>query len=217
MHVGKIRMAPTTKKKRTNHKRKKTGISVISGNGMIILAVGLGLVLLLVFFLFSGCGVSHKSAHSVVHSLIEAYESGKEGRILDCYGEKKTADDVLKAEVSARLAYFDAQGMKSIEIGQIDEMGEFNDVTFVYAIYRLILENEEKFPCLSVYAVRQEDKDYVVLSTNKITSEISEAAAESYTKFMTTDVYKDYLKDYNTFIKKNPGYEDTVAAAMGES
>ena len=203
-------------RKKYKRRRKKSGLPEITLNRIIVAAAALAAVVILAFVLFSGCGVSHKSDHAVVHSLIEAYGKGRESQILECYGQKKNPEESLQAEVTARLAYFEAQGMKSIEVGKIDEMGSYNDISFVYALYRLVLENEEKIPCLSTFAVRQEDGKYVVLSPGKITTETASAAAESYTKFMTTDLYKEYLKEYNTFIKKNPGFEENLTAEMGE-
>ena len=44
--------------------------------------------------------------------------------------------------------------------------------------------------------------------------EMSSAAAEAYAKFMETDLYKDYAKEYDTFIRKNPGYEDKIAGKL---
>lgn len=32
--------------------------------------------------------------------------------------------------------------------------------------------------------------------------------------FMNTDVYKDYTKAYEVFIKKNPGYEDKISSKL---
>jgi hypothetical protein len=43
---------------------------------------------------------------------------------------------------------------------------------------------------------------------------MSSAAAEAYAKFMETDLYKDYAKEYDTFIRKNPGYEDKIAGKL---
>ena len=59
--------------------------------------------------------------------------------------------------------------------------------------------------------VEKKDKKYYVLTSSKITEDMSKQAATDYAKFMTTDSYKNYTKAYNTFIKKNPGYEDKIA------
>ena len=44
---------------------------------------------------------------------------------------------------------------------------------------------------------------------------MNQQAADDYAKFMTTDAYKNYAKDYDTFIKKNPGYEEKIAGKIG--
>ena len=43
---------------------------------------------------------------------------------------------------------------------------------------------------------------------------MSQAAADEYAKFMTTDTYKGYTVAYDTFIKKNPGYEEKIAGKL---
>ena len=40
-------------------------------------------------------------------------------------------------------------------------------------------------------------------------------AATAYVQFMKTDAYKTYTKAYETFIKKNPGYEDKISEKAG--
>ena len=39
-------------------------------------------------------------------------------------------------------------------------------------------------------------------------------AAEKYADFMKTDAYKDYVTAYETFTKKNPGYEEKIASKL---
>ena len=39
-------------------------------------------------------------------------------------------------------------------------------------------------------------------------------AAEKYSDFMQTDAYKDYVTAYETFTKKNPGYEEKIASKL---
>lgn len=84
----------------------------------------------------------------------------------------------------------------------------------MYIIYHMVLENKQEYPCISTYMVQKEDKKYYVLPPAKITDEMSKTAASEYAKFMTTDAYKTYTKDYETFIKKNPGYEEKIAGKL---
>lgn len=49
---------------------------------------------------------------------------------------------------------------------------------------------------------REEGKRLQYSSSFKITDDMRTQAASDYVKFMTTDTYKQYTKDYDTFIKK---------------
>ena len=40
-------------------------------------------------------------------------------------------------------------------------------------------------------------------------------AATADLQFMKRDAYKTYTKAYETFIKKNPGYEDKISEKAG--
>ena len=63
--------------------------------------------------------------------------------------------------------------------------------------------------------VEKKDKNYYVMSSSEITAEMNQQAADDYAKFMATEEYKNYAKDYDTFIKKNPGYEEKIAGKIG--
>ena len=59
--------------------------------------------------------------------------------------------------------------------------------------------------------VEKQGKKYYVMSPSEITDELRNQAATDYAEFMTTDAYKSYTKEYNVFMKKNPGYEEKIA------
>lgn len=162
----------------------------------------------------TGCGVSHKSPEGVTESLIKAYADGKEKRVKDCYGQKKNTEDSLQAEIDATIDYFDAHNVKDLEIKDCDTLSEGKDYTYVYITYDLKLDNGQLYPCVGTYMVGKNEKDYNILPPSKITDEMRTQAAADYVKFMTTDTYKQYNKDYDTFIKKNPGYEDKIAGKL---
>lgn len=162
----------------------------------------------------TGCGVSHKSPEGLTESLIEAYVDGKEKQIKDCYGQKKDTEKNLQAEIDATIKYFDAHKVAKLEIEDCDVLSENNNYTYVYITYNLVLENEQEYPCVSTYMVGKEDKSYYILPPSKITDEMRSQAAADYAKFMTTDTYKNYSKTYDTFMKKNPGYEDKIAGKL---
>lgn len=162
----------------------------------------------------TGCGVSHKSPEKLTESLIESYVDGKEKKVKDCYGQKKDTEKSLQAEIDAAIAYYKAHNVKELKIVDCDVLSENNNYSYVYITYNLVLENEQEYPCISTYMVGKEEKSYYVLPTSKITDEMRSQAAADYAKFMTTDTYKKYTKDYDTFIKKNPGYEDKIAGKL---
>lgn len=162
----------------------------------------------------AGCGVSHKSPESVTESLIEAYVDGKEKKVKDCYGQKKDTEASLQTEIDATIAYFKAHNVKKLEIKECDTLSENKEYTYVYITYDLELENEQKYPCVGTYMVEKKEKDYNILPPSQITDDMRTQAASDYVKFMTTDTYRQYNKDYDTFIKKNPGYEDKIAGKL---
>ena len=168
----------------------------------------------LLTFGMTGCGVSHKSPKGVVKSLIESYADGKEKKVKDCYGAKKDTDKNLQKQIDATIKYFEAHNPKEVEIQECDVLSENKNTSYVYIIYHMVLENKQEYPCISTYMVQKEDKKYYVLPPAKITDEMSKTAASEYAKFMTTDAYKTYTKDYETFIKKNPGYEEKIAGKL---
>ena len=162
----------------------------------------------------AGCGVSHKSPEGVTESLIKAYTDGKEKQVKDCYNQKKNTEENLQAEISATIRYFQAHDMKKMKIDDCNILSEDKDYTYVYITYKLILNNDQEYPCIGTYMVGKEGKKYYVLPPSKITDDMRKRAASDYAKFMTTDSYKDYIKAYDTFMKKNPGYEEKIAGKL---
>lgn len=181
---------------------------------LIIIGVSVLVVLLLVIFGLKGCGVSHKSPEGVVKSLIKSYADGNENRIKDCYGAKKDTEKALQKEIDATIKYFKAHNTKKVEIQECDVLSESEKYTYVYVNYGLVLENEQVYPCISTYMTNKKDGKYYVLPPSKVTDDMRQQAAGDYAKFMTTNTYKNYVKEYETFIKKNPGYEDKIAGKL---
>lgn len=188
--------------------------TVMQYKRLIIIGIGFLLVLLLLIFGLKGCGVSHKSPEGVVKSLIKAYGDGNEKRIKDCYGAKKDTEEALQKEIDATIKYFKAHNTKKVEIQECDVLSESEKYTYVYVNYYLELDNNQAYPCISTYMTNKEDGKFYVLPPSKITDEMRKQAASDYVKFMTTNTYKNYIKDYDTFIKKNPGYEDKIAGKL---
>lgn len=171
-------------------------------------------VCLILMATISGCGVSHRSPEGVVKSLIKAYDSGKEKKVLNCYGVKGKADDTTQKEIDGTLKYFKAHDAKGIEIVKCDAIKKYDKYALVYVYYELDLGNKKAYPCLSTYIAGKKNGKYYVLASDEITDEMSKQAATDYASFMNTKVYKDYSKAYEVFIKKNPGYEDKINSKL---
>lgn len=172
------------------------------------------LVLILIIFGVKGCGVNHKTPEGVVKDLVKAGVAGKEREMKDCYGAKKDTPDDLQKEIDATIKYYKAHNVNELQINDCEVLSENKNYSYVYIVYDLVLENKQAYPCVSTYMVTKEEKKYNVLPASGITEEMSQQAAKDYAKFMTTDIYKNYTKAYDTFIKKNPGYEDKIAGKL---
>ncbi len=163
-----------------------------------------------------GCGgVSHKSPEKVTEELIQSYADGKEKKVKDCYNQKDNTEESLQSEITAMLKYFQAHDAKKVKIKNCEVITENDNYTYVYITYSLVLQDDQEYPCIGTYMVGKQDKDYYILAPSKITDDMRTQAAKDYAKFMTTDTYKDYTKEYEVFIKKNPGYEDKITAKIG--
>lgn len=174
-----------------------------------------GAVVLLVFVLIilgvKGCGGNHRSPEGVVEALVKAGVDGKEKGMKKCYDAKDKVPEGLQTEIDATIKYYKAQNVKKLKMEECEVLSQNKDYFYVYIRYNLVLENEQEYPCIATYMVKQKDKKYYVFAPSEITKEMSEAAASVYGKFMTTETYKNYIKAYDTFIKKNPGYEEKIA------
>lgn len=182
--------------------------------GFIFVGIGIVLILLLLFLGMKGCGISNKSPEGVVKSLIRAYADGKQNKIKECYGAKKDTEEALQQEIDATIRYFKAHNPQKVEIQECDVLSENENYTYVYVTYHLELENDQSYPCISTYMTNRKENKYYVLSPSNVTDDMRKQAATDYKKFMTTNTYKNYVKEYDTFIKKNPGYEDKIAGKL---
>ena len=95
-----------------------------------------------------------------------------------------------------------------------DTIKEYKKYSLVYVYYELNLGNKKAYPCISTYMTRKKDGKYYIMPSDDITEKMSRQAATDYAAFMNTDVYKDYTKAYEVFIKKNPGYEDKISSKL---
>ena len=200
---------------RTGSRPKTQSKSAFILNSNYILAGGA--VLLLIFLIIlgvKGCGGSHKTPEGVVEALIKAGVEGKEKDMKKCYDTEKKVSKELQAEIDATMKYYKAHNVSEVKISDCEVLTKNKKYTYVYIRYNLVLENKQEYPCIATYMVKEKDNKYYVFAPSEITEEMSQAAADEYAKFMTTDTYKDYTVAYDTFIKKNPGYEERIAGKL---
>lgn len=199
-------------KKNVKRKTRKIAASI----NYLHLAAGAAVIFIVILIIVGirGCGVNHKTPEGVVKDLVKAAVEGKENRMKDCYGAKKNTPEELQTEIDSTIKYYQAHNVSQLQIGDCEVLSENSNYFYVYIMYDLILEDEQAYPCVSTYMTAKEGKKYYVLPPSEITDEMSQQAAEDYAKFMTTDTYKNYTKAYDTFIKKNPGYEEKIAGKL---
>ena len=137
-----------------------------------------------------------------------------ESKVKKCFGVSK-ADDTLQQEMDATVKYFSAFEAEKTEITQCDKIYQNGNYTYMYITYELVLKNGQSYPCISTYMVQKKDNGkYYVMTPSEITDDLSKQAATKYADFMNTQAYKDYTTAYDKFIKKNPGYEEKIAAKL---
>ena len=173
-------------------------------------------VLVLLTLCVAGCGgVSHKSPEKVTEELIQSYTDGKEKKVKECYNQADNTEADLQTEITATLKYFAAHNPKKVSVQDCEILSENDKYSYVYITYNLILEDDQEYPCVEAYMVGKQDKTYYIMAPSQITDDMKTQAATAYVQFMKTDAYKTYTKAYETFIKKNPGYEDKISEKAG--
>ncbi len=181
---------------------------------LIIGVVAVLLVIVLVCGIRS-CGVNHKSPEKIVRELINAYADGNTGKVLNCYGmSKKNVEEDLQKEIDATVKYFSVHEAKKITVEDCGVLFTDKNYSYVYVIYHMKLEDGQVYPGIGTYMTENRDDKYYVLPPSQVTAEMSENAALAYAEFMDTDPYKEYTRIYDTFVKKNPGYEDKIAGKL---
>ena len=214
------RKQPETENRRSREKdfeKKKSGLDVtkMTASPLFIgAAAGVLLIIILVIVGTRSCSNSHKSSENVVKELITAFVNGDEKKMKDSYGISGDVTVDVQEELDAAGAYYKAHNAKKMEVTSTGTLFSEGKYTYVYIVYDLILENDERYPCIGTYIVENLEDKYYVLTPSKVTEDLSEKATEAYRKFMTTETYKQYTIDYETFIKKNPGYEDKIASKL---
>ena len=205
--------------------------------GVILGALVLVLVIIIVIAA-SGVRVSNKSPEGVVKSLITAYQENSEKAIRKCYGfgKKETLDPAVESEMKSTLEFFEAHKAKEVSFKECKSLGTFNGYDLVYVIYEYQIslsdlkekakdsakdetkeekeKNKLKAPAISFYFTKNVDEKYYVVPAKDVTTEMSDISKDEYSRFIKTDVYKEYQESYNTFIKEHPTYEELLTKSL---
>lgn len=179
--------------------------------GIIIVMIMISMLLL------GGCGtkVSHKSPKAVVKSLISAYQDQDQKAVKKCFGlnpDKKCAEEI-KSEINYNMNYFKAHEAEKIDLKKVKSLGKFDKYELVYVWYNYKVKKQKEtleVPAMSFYYVKEKDKKYYVVPAKDVNEEMGENSRKKYSEFMKGDVYQEYDKAYQTFIRKNPKYENSL-------
>ena len=186
----------------------------------------LSMTAVIVLLSLGGCGtkVNTKSPEKITKSLIEAYTKTDENAVKKCFGmdKKDKVSSELKTEIKQYMTLFEAYDAKSVKFTKCESLGSFNGYELMYAIYTLKKEDSEskttlEIPCLSVYYVQNNNKKYSIVQAKDVTEEMSENSKKEFQKFMKTDEYKTYEKDYKQFTRKNPSYEEELTNLLEQT
>lgn len=186
----------------------------------------LSMTAVIVLLSLGGCGtkVNTKSPEKIIKSLIEAYTKTDENAVKKCFGmdKKDKVSSELKTEIKHYMTLFEAYDAKSVKFTKCESLGSFNGYELMYAIYTLKKEDSEskttlEIPCLSVYYVQNNNKKYSIVQAKDVTEEMSENSKKEFQKFMKTDEYKTYEKDYKQFTRKNPSYEEELTNLLEQT
>ena len=186
----------------------------------------LSMTAVIVLLSLGGCGtkVNTKSPEKITKSLIEAYTKTDENAVKKCFGmdKKDKVSSELKTEIKHYMTLFEAYDAKSVKFTKCESLGSFNGYELMYAIYTLKKEDSEskttlEIPCLSVYYVQNNNKKYSIVQAKDVTEEMSENSKKEFQKFMKTDEYRTYEKDYKQFTRKNPSYEEELTNLLEQT
>ena len=186
----------------------------------------LSMTAVIVLLSLGGCGtkVNTKSPEKITKSLIEAYTKTDEDAVKKCFGmdKKDKVSSELKTEIKHYMTLFEAYDAKSVKFTKCESLGSFNGYELMYAIYTLKKDGSEskttfEIPFLSVYYVQNNNKKYSIVQAKDVTEEMSENSKKEFQKFMKTDEYKTYEKDYKQFTRKNPSYEEELTNLLEQT
>lgn len=103
-----------------------------------------------------------QNSGGVVEGYIKAAAAGKNKKMQSCYSADKLSDEA-KTEISSTIKYFQAHGVKDVNIDSCGSISENKNYSYVYIRYNLVLENEQEYPCISTYLVKVQDKSIICM------------------------------------------------------
>ena len=186
----------------------------------------LSMTAVIVLLSLGGCGtkVNTKSPEKITKSLIEAYTKTDENAVKKCFGmdKKDKVSSELKTEIKHYMTLFEAYDAKSVKFTKCESLGSFNGYELMYAMYTLKKEDSEskttlEIAFLFVYYVQNNNKKDSIVEAKDVTEEMSENSKKEFQKFMKTDEYKTYEKDYKQFTRKNPSYEEELTNLLEQT
>ena len=196
---------------RRNHSRRGGGF--LTPVHLVAAVILIAAVVILIFVL-RGCAGGKNSPAGVAERLIEECIAGKTEKAAECYGISGAPEGALASEIDGAITYYSAHNAQKMNVIKSDALFETEDMAYVYVRYNLVLDDQQEYPCLRTFMTRKVDKTWTVVETSAITGDMQAQAEEAFNKFMTTGIYKDFNKDYDTFLKKNPGYEERIATKL---
>ena len=203
----------TARSQAARRKSRSSRRSILTPGRLVAAAVLIAAVVILVFVL-RGCMGGKNTPAGVAERLIEECIAGKTQEAAECYGVTGAPEGALATEIEAAVSYYSAHNAQKMSVVKSDSLFETEDTAYVYVRYNLVLDDGQEYPCLRTFMTRKVEEKWTVVETSAVTETMQAQAEEAFNKFMTTGIYKDFNKDYDTFLKKNPGYEERISTKL---
>lgn len=175
------------------------------------------LLLALMLMLAAGCGtkVNHKSPEAVAESLVNAYHEQDERAVKKCFGldPGKDCKQEIQKEIDYNLTFFKAHDAVGIKIKEAKSLGTFDKKELVYVRYNYEIKGrkeKQEAPALGFYFLEKRGRKYYVVPAIDVTPDMSKISKKEFSEFSKTRIYKEYDKQYQNFIRKNPKYENEL-------
>lgn len=136
--------------------------------------------------------------------------------------KKDKVSSELKTEIKHYMTLFEAYDAKSVKFTKCESLGSFNGYELMYAIYTLKKRIQKvkllwRFHACLFTMFKITIKSIRLCRRKDVTEEMSENSKKEFQKFMKTDEYKTYEKDYKQFTRKNPSYEEELTNLLEQT